>query len=48
MTQLIDLSIAIDNDTPADPLFKRPRVEYTAHKKSAATLASLFPGLSAE
>jgi len=45
MRRMIDLSIAIDNDTPADPPFQRARVEYHAHAETAATVAGLFPGM---
>lgn len=43
--RLIDLSIALDNDTPADPPFQKPVIAYTNHKQSAPVVASLFPGL---
>lgn len=45
MPEIIDLSVAIDNETPADPLPLRPRIAYRAHKAGAQDIAGLFPGL---
>ena len=44
--RLIDLSVAIANDPPADPAFMRPTIMYEDHDQSAARLASFFPGLA--
>jgi kynurenine formamidase len=43
--RFIDLSVALENDVPADPPGLRPRIEYTNHQRGAAQLAALFPGL---
>ncbi|BAQ49737.1 MULTISPECIES: cyclase family protein [Methylobacterium] len=48
MPRLIDLSIAIENDVPADPPFQRPTVTYMDHAASAPMVAGLFPGLKPE
>ncbi len=48
MRRIIDLSIAISNDVPADPAFQRPRIQYSTHHQTAETVASLFPGLAAD
>ena len=48
MPRLIDLSIPLDNTTPADPPFQRARIEYRTHAETAPTLAALFPGLRPE
>lgn len=44
--RLIDISIALENDVPADPPFQPVRLTYTDHKQSAPAMAALFPGLS--
>lgn len=47
MRRIVDLSIPIENDVPADPPFQRLTMTYSGHQQTAGTLASLFPGLSA-
>ena len=42
--RLIDLSVALENDVPAD-LGPGPHIAYTDHKQSAPQVAALFPGL---
>ncbi len=46
MRRIIDLSIALSNDVPADPSFQRPAIRYSTHHQTAQTVAGLFPGLS--
>lgn len=44
--RLIDLSIAMDNDTPADPPFNRMNIDYILHEEGADEMVPLFPGLT--
>jgi kynurenine formamidase len=48
MRRIIDLSVAIDNDTIADPPPLRPRIDYVDHTASAAEVMGFFPGLKRE
>jgi kynurenine formamidase len=45
MTKIIDLSVAIDEDTIADPEFMRPRINYQTHSETFEQMAGFFPGL---
>jgi kynurenine formamidase len=46
--RLIDISIPLENDVPADPPFQRVQIDYTNHRQSAPQVVSLFPGLKVE
>ena len=46
--RLIDLSIALDNETEADPPCAGPKIQYFSHKETAGQLVSFFPGLNAD
>lgn len=44
--RIIDLSITMDNETPADPPFNRMHIDYTLHDQGAGEMEPLFPGLT--
>ena len=46
--KIIDLSIPLANDIPADPPIQKPSIEYIDHKASLPALLGFFPGLKAE
>lgn len=46
--RIIDLSIPIANDIPADPPIQIPDITYIDHKQSIGDIVSFFPGLKAE
>jgi kynurenine formamidase len=48
MPRLIDLSIPLDNDIPADPAFQPVEIEYTEHDAGAREIAGAFPGLQTD
>ncbi len=48
MSQIIDLSIPLDNDIPADPPFQPVEIDYVLHDQGAGELAGAFPGLSTD
>jgi len=48
MSRLIDLSVALDNDTPADPPPIRPQITYLTHANTAGDITAFFPGLKPE
>jgi kynurenine formamidase len=43
--RIIDLSVALANDVPADPPFQKVVIDYTGHDQGAVELAGAFPGL---
>ena len=46
--RIIDLSIPIANDIPADPPIQIPAITYIDHTQSLDQIISFFPGLKAE
>ena len=46
--RLVDLSVAINNTTVADPPPLRPRITYHGHDDTFAQMGPFFPGLSKE
>jgi len=47
-SRMVDISVALDNDTVLDPPFMRPKIDYQTGKQNGPLLASLFPGLTVE
>lgn len=46
MPRLIDISIPLENDVPADPPFQKVAISYRGHAATAAEIAACFPGLA--
>lgn len=46
--KLIDISISLQNDVPADPPGGHPVIDYVDHKAGLSRMLSFFPGLKAE
>ena len=46
--QIIDLSIAIENDVISDPAPFNPQVQYFDHEMTAGQMSQFFPGLEKE
>ena len=46
--RIIDLSVPLANDIPADPPMQKPLIEYIDHQTSLPMILSFFPGLKAE
>ena len=44
--RIIDLSVALDNETRADPQGYGPRITYRDHQQTAPDLLAFFPGLT--
>ena len=44
---LIDISVPLKNDVPADPPGINPRIEYVDHQQSLSRMLGFFPGLKA-
>jgi kynurenine formamidase len=44
-SQIIDISIPLDNETLADPAVARPKIGYVSNKENAELMCSMFPGL---
>lgn len=42
---IVDLSIPLENDVPADPPFRKVRIDYRHHAETAMEIAAAFPGL---
>jgi kynurenine formamidase len=47
-SRMIDITVALDNDTVLDPPFMRPKIEYIPNKGTAWVLLEAFPGLKQE
>ncbi len=44
-SNIIDISLPLDNETVIDPEVMRPRIEYVSNKENAELVCSMFPGL---
>ncbi|MFK5971031.1 MAG: cyclase family protein [Candidatus Marithrix sp.] len=47
-SKIIDISITLDNYTPADPAIMRPQINYINHHQSVEKMCANFPGLTKE
>src|SRR5919109_3373501 len=45
---ILDLSIPLENDVPADPPFQKVRIDFLSKHKTAYEIAALVPGLRPE
>src|SRR5580698_5075388 len=48
MTQIVDLSIFLENDVISDPPVYRPKIDYINHTTSLPEMLNFFPGLKSE
>lgn len=48
MVRIIDISIPLENDVPADPPFQKVSIKYRGHAETAPEIAAQFPGLRVE
>jgi len=46
--RIVDLSVPLANDVPADPPFQKVEIDYGAHDQGALEIAAAFPGLQPE
>lgn len=46
IARILDLSVALDPEVPADPPPLRPKVTYIGHEEGARHLTAIFPGLT--
>ncbi len=47
-SKIIDISMALDNDTVVDPEVMRPQIDYQTGKDNAEMVCSFFPGLKVD
>jgi len=45
---IIDISVPLANDIPADPPIQKPSITYVDHRQSMGQILPFFPGLKAE
>jgi kynurenine formamidase len=43
--RIVDLSIPLSDDVPADPPYMKPAIDYVEHDEGAEQIANAFPGL---